>query len=149
MKADLQTIVKANNILLDKLAELKDYYNEMPLINSKEEERYSKINKSENAKEYKNKYLLATKEFKDRIILESNNVNNTNYNKFVKKLVNNYAKVEDEYYMLLNISKTSEMTASLMFKCECKLDYLLENLSIINENVNSIELDENQEMWQR
>lgn len=145
MKTDLQTIVKANNIMLEKLTELKNCFSVTPLKDSKEETKYYRLNESESAKAFKQSYLKATEDFKNKLNLEINNLNNTNYTNFVKKLVNNYAKVEDEYFVLLNASKTTEMTASLMFKCECKLNYLMENLNTVNKDVELLENDNNLE----
>ena len=135
---ELRNILKANEILIDKLNELKTYFDNLPLSSEKEAIKYSKIYESESAKEYKQKYLNASKNFNDKLYLEVRKLNDDNYKSLVKKLVNNYAKVEDEYFALISASKTEEMTASLMFKCECKLNYLLENLNFVNQNINLV-----------
>lgn len=135
---ELQNVLKANEIMIDKLNELKNYFDNLPLCSEKEAIKYSKIYESESAKEYKQKYLKASKDFNDRLYLEVKKLNDDNYKSLVKKLVNNFAKVEDEYFMLISASKSDEMTASLMFKCECKLNYLLENLNSVNQNVNLV-----------
>lgn len=135
---ELRNILKANEILIDKLNELKTYFDNLPLSSEKEAVKYSKIYESESAKEYKQKYLNASKNFNDKLYLEVKKLNEDNYKSLVKKLVNNYAKIEDEYFMLISASKTKEMTAGLMFKSECRLNYLLENLNFVNQNINLI-----------
>lgn len=140
---ELQNITKANEIMIDKLNELKNYYDNLPLCSEKEAIKYSKIYESNNAKEFKQKYLNASKDFNDKLYLEVKKLNDDNYKSLVKKLVNNYAKVEDEYFALISASKTEEMTASLMFKCECKLNYLLENLNSVNQNINLVNTKNN------
>lgn len=134
----IEQIKQANKSLLTKLEELEKFFSEKALMNDKEELKYYRINESLTAKEYKEKIINETNTFKTKFLTELQNLSNENVNSFIKKLVNNYAKFEDGYYALLNTYNNPEMSASVLFRSECLINYLKESLEVIIDNCDKV-----------
>lgn len=129
-------IKKANEILINKLVELKDYFNSNKSafnMGEKEINKYYKLKDNEKALGFKTEYDKKAEALKLKLDFTVENLKNEGVQRFFTDLINYYAKVEDGYYDILNTSKNSEMSAGTFFKCEVMIDYYVSNLKNINE----------------
>jgi len=81
-----------------------------------------------NSGQRKNEFEKKSEALNKKLIFTCENLKEDEIQKFLKDLVNYYAKVEDGYFDILNTSKSNEMNASTLFKCEVMLDYYASNL---------------------
>lgn len=133
-----ETIVKANNVLIAKIEELKEYLQSNASafkMGEKEINKYYRLKENEKAVAFKNDYQKKAEAFKIKLDFEISNIKENESNMFLMGLINYYAKAEDGYYDILNVSKKEEMSATGLYKCEVMLDYYLTNL----KNINSLE----------
>ncbi|MBE5746121.1 MAG: hypothetical protein E7359_02410 [Clostridiales bacterium] len=124
-------IQKANSLLLQKVIELKEYFNSSKTsfnMGEKEINKYYNLNDNEKAQGFKNEFEKKSEALNKKLIFTCENLKEDEIQKFLKDLVNYYAKVEDGYFDILNTSKSNEMNASTLFKCEVMLDYYASNL---------------------
>lgn len=137
-KEMFSNIKKANEILIGKIEELKDYFNSNKSafnMGEKEINKYYNLKDNEKAQAFKNEYSKKTEALCAKLFFTCENLKESEVQKYLKDIINYYAKVEDGYYDILNTSKNEEMSASTFFKCEIMLDYYTNNL----KNINSLE----------
>lgn len=138
MNTKLENIIKGNKILLEKLDELNVFLQEYTFNESKQNEKFLKLPQTESGKLYLDNINKEIEKFKKLISFEIDKLNRENYTTFIKKLINNYAKVEDNYFTLLSESKNSDICAVTLFKIQCKVNYLQQNLEIVNVSLNNL-----------
>ena len=138
MDNKLQNIIKANSILTNKIEELEEFIKNFVFQDFNENEKFNKVYISESGKLYINKIIAESANFKKNLSNEIEKLNRNNYDLFIKKLINNYAKVEDSYFTLLAESKNLEIGAIALFKIDGKLKYLKNNLQTVNNEINHL-----------
>ena len=132
-KAKFYTVKKANEILIGKIEELKNYL-ESQSFNTSEKEinKYYNLKTNEKALNFKNEFNKKADLIQGKLDYTIENLTEEKVSNFVKDLINYYAKVEDGYFEVLNTSKNSTLNAVSLFKCEVSLDYYKSNLTFIN-----------------
>lgn len=132
-KEKFLTVKKANEILIGKIDELKNYLEtESFNMGEKEINKYYNLKNNEKAQNFKKEYEKKAELVQAKIEFSVEKLDSENVNSFIKDLINYYAKVEDGYFEVLSISKNSTLNAVSLFKCEASLDYYKSNLSFIN-----------------
>lgn len=138
-------IKKANEILIDKIEELKEYFiSDKSAFNmgDKEINKYYSLKDNEKAQLFKAEYDNKTEKLSAKLYFTCENLKQDEVQKYLKDLINYYAKVEDGYFDILNTYKSKEVSAVTCFKCEVMLDYYLNNL----KNINSLENNFNKKL---
>ena len=132
-KAKFFTVKKANEILISKLDELKNYLEtESFNMGEKEINKYYSLKTNEKAQNYKKEFEKKAELLQAKINFSIEKLESEKVDAFVKDLINYYAKVEDGYFEVLNTSKNTSLNAISLFKCEVSLDYYKNNLTFIN-----------------
>lgn len=132
-KAKFFTVKKANELLIAKIYELKDFLeNESFNMGEKELNKYYNLKNNEKAQTFKKEYEKKAELVQAKIETNVEKLEGEKVLSFVKDLINYYAKVEDGYFEVLNISKNESLNATSLFKCEVTLDYYKSNLEFIN-----------------
>lgn len=127
-------IFKANELLLEKLAELERFISSSKTafsLNEKEINKYYSLKDNEKAVEYAKNIDKKIAEFEKKLDEEVAKFKNENSNKLASVLINNYAKEEDLYYEFLNISRKENMSASCLYKTEVNIDMLKRNINFL------------------
>lgn len=132
-KAKFYTVKKANEILIGKIEELKNYLESQSFnMGEKEINKYYNLKTNEKALNFKNEFNKKADLLQGKLDYTVENLTEEKVSNFVKDLINYYAKVEDGYFEVLNTSKNSTLNAVSLFKCEVSLDYYKSNLTFIN-----------------
>jgi len=132
-KEKFLTVKKANEILITKIIELKNYLeSESFNMGEKEINKYYNLKNNEKAQNFKKEYEKKADLVQAKIDFYVEKLESEKVNTFIKDLINYYAKVEDGYFEILSISKNSTLNATSLFKCEVTLDYYKSNLTFIN-----------------
>lgn len=128
------TVKKANVILIGKIDELKEFLTTNSFnMGEKEINKYYGLKDNEKAQLFKKEYEKKTSLVCAKIDFSLDKLDEENIKNFVTELVNNYAKMEDGYFDILNTARNEKLTASSLFKCEVILDYYKSVLNYINE----------------
>jgi len=132
-KAKFYTVKKANEILINKIDELKNYLETQSFnMGEKEINKYYNLKTNEKAQVFKNEYEKKADLLQAKIGFSVEKLDSEKLASFIKDLINYYAKVEDGYFEVLNTSKNTSLNAISLFKCEVTLDYYKSNLTYIN-----------------
>lgn len=132
-KAKFYTVKKANEILINKIDELKNYLETQSFnMGEKEINKYYNLKTNEKAQVFKSEYEKKADLLQAKIGFSVEKLDSEKLASFIKDLINYYAKVEDGYFEVLNTSKNTTLNAISLFKCEVTLDYYKSNLAYIN-----------------
>lgn len=128
-------IQKANEKLINKFDELKDFINSDKSsmnMNEKEINKYYNLKNNVKAQAFKQELISKQEKFCEKINYDVETLNLDSVKNVFNSLIDYFAKVEDVYYDILNEVNSGSVNANSLFKIEEKINYYQGNLKFIN-----------------